>query len=200
MRTVGGCQRLYARVGGVTGRLICVVGPSGAGKDTLIDAARTQRPDLVIVRRVITRPSALGGEDFDGVTQAEFERRKAAGDFALDWRAHGLSYGLPAATLALRDEGRDLLVNGSRAALEQARGVFPDLEVIRITAPSSVLMERLLARGRETREEIEARVLRQSYDVPVGLPVTDIRNDGPLDDAIAAFLAAIDGVTPGSGR
>jgi ribose 1,5-bisphosphokinase PhnN len=72
--------------------------------------------------------------------------------------------------------------------------------VIRITAPSSVLMERLLARGRETREEIEARVLRQSYDVPVGLQVTDIRNDGPLDDAIAAFLAAIDGVTPGSGR
>ena len=97
----------------MTGRLICVVGPSGAGKDTLIDAARTQRPDLVIVRRVITRPSALGGEDFEGVTQAEFERRKAAGDFALDWRAHGLSYGLPAATLALRDEGRDLLVNGS---------------------------------------------------------------------------------------
>lgn len=184
----------------MTGRLICVVGPSGAGKDTLIDAARIQRPDLVIVRRVITRPSALGGEDFDGVTQAEFERRKAAGDFALDWRAHGLSYGLPAATLALRDEGRDLLVNGSRAALEQARGVFPDLEVIRITAPSSVLMERLLARGRETREEIEARVLRQSYDVPAGLPVTDIRNDGPLDDAIAGFLAAIDGVIPGSGR
>ena len=104
----------------MTGRLICVVGPSGAGKDTLIDVARTQRPDLVIVRRVITRPSALGGEDFDGVTQAEFERRKAAGDFALDWRAHGLSYGLPAATLALRDEGHDLLVNGSRAALEQA--------------------------------------------------------------------------------
>ena len=184
----------------MTGRLICVVGPSGAGKDTLIDAARVQRPDLVIVRRVITRPSALGGEDFDGVTPAEFERRKAAGDFALDWRAHGLSYGLPAALLALRDQGRDLLVNGSRAALEQARGVFPDLEVIRITAPSSVLLERLLARGRETREEIEARVLRQSYDVPVGLQVTDIRNDGPLDEAIAAFLAVIDGVTPGYGR
>jgi ribose 1,5-bisphosphokinase len=200
VRAVGGCQRLYTRDGGVTGRLICVVGPSGAGKDTLIDAARVQRPDLVIVRRVITRPSALGGEDFDGVTSAEFERRKTAGDFALDWRAHGLSYGLPAATLALRTEGRNLLVNGSRAALEQARGVFPDLEVIRITAPSSVLMERLLARGRETREEIEARVLRQSYDVPAGLQVTDIRNDGPLNEAIAAFLAAIDGVTPGSGR
>lgn len=184
----------------MTGRLICVVGPSGAGKDTLIDAARSLRPGLVIVRRVITRPSSLGGEDFDGVTQAEFDRRKAAGAFGLDWRAHGLSYGVPAATLALRDEGRNLLVNGSRAALEQARGVFPDLEVIRITAPSSVLMERLLARGRETREEIEARIQRQSYDLPAGLQVTDVRNDGPLDEAIAGFLAALDGVRPGSGR
>lgn len=184
----------------MTGRLICVVGPSGAGKDTLIDAARVQRPDLVIVRRVITRPSALGGEDFDGVTPAEFERRKAAGDFALDWRAHGLSYGVPAATLALRDKGHDLLVNGSRAALEPARSVFPDLQVIRITAPSSVLMERLLARGRETRAEIEARIQRQSYEVPPGLQVTDVRNDGPLDAAIAAFLAALDGVSPGSDR
>ena len=184
----------------MTGRLICVVGPSGAGKDTLIDAARVQRPDLVIVRRVITRPSALGGEDFDGVTPAEFERRKAAGDFGLDWRAHGLSYGVPAATLALRDKGRDLLVNGSRAALEPARCVFPDLQVIRITAPSSVLMERLLARGRETRAEIEARIQRQSYEVPPGLQVTDVRNDGPLDVAIAAFLAALDGVPPGSDR
>ncbi|MFN7596073.1 MAG: phosphonate metabolism protein/1,5-bisphosphokinase (PRPP-forming) PhnN [Cereibacter sp.] len=183
----------------MTGRLICVVGPSGAGKDTLIDAARRQRPDLVIVRRVITRPSALGGEDFDGVTQAEFDRRKAAGAFALDWRAHGLSYGLPAATLALRNTGRDLLVNASRAALEPARSVFPDLQVIRITAPSAVLTERLVARGRETRAEIEARIGRQSFEVPPGLQVTDVRNDGPLDKAIAAFLAALDGAAPGPG-
>ena len=61
-------------------------------------------------------------------------------------------------------------------------------------------MERLLARGRETREEIEARVQRQSYDVPAGMKVTDVRNDGPLDEAIAGFLAALDGDTPRSGR
>jgi ribose 1,5-bisphosphokinase len=130
------------------------------------------------------------------VTQAEFDRRKAAGAFALDWRAHGLSYGVPAAMLDLRDQGQDVLFNGSRAALEQACGVFPELQVIRITAPSSVLMERLLARGRETRAEIEARIQRQSYEVPSGLQVTDVRNDGPLEKAIAGFLAALDGAVP----
>ncbi len=118
----------------MTGQLFAVVGPSGAGKDTLIEAARTARPDLLIVRRVITRPEAMGGEDFQGVTEAEFAKRKARGEFALDWRAHGLRYGLPALQLAERLAGRDVLFNGSRAALEAAAVIFPDLVVIRVTA------------------------------------------------------------------
>lgn len=173
------------------GRLFAVVGPSGAGKDTLIDAARRARPDLVIVRRVITRPASAGGEDFEGVTEAEFHRRKAAGAFALDWKAHGLLYGIPAETLVLRELGHDVLFNGSRAALDRAVETCPDLTVIRVTAPSAVLMERLLARGRETRDEIAARISRASYDVPPALPVFDVVNDGPLDRAVTRFLAAL---------
>lgn len=177
------------------GRLFAVVGPSGAGKDTLIDAGRAARPDLLIVRRVITRPEALGGEDFEGVSEAEFAKRKARGEFALDWRAHGLRYGLPALQIAERLAGRDVLFNGSRAALEAAAVIFPDLVVIRVTAPSTVLMERLLARGRETREEIAARVQRASYEVPAGLRVMDVSNDGPLEAGVARFLAALQPVS-----
>lgn len=175
----------------MTGQLFAVVGPSGAGKDTLIDAARRARPDLLIVRRVITRPTEAGGEDFDGVTEAEFTTRKARGDFALDWRAHGLRYGLPALQIAERLAGRDVLFNGSRHALDAAATLFPDLRVIRVTAPSAVLMERLLKRGRETRDEIEARISRASYDVPATLAVTDVINDGPLEQATTRFLAAL---------
>ena len=175
----------------VSGRLYAVVGPSGAGKDTLIDAARSARPDLVIARRVITRPTSAGGEDFEGVTDAEFQRRKAGGAFALDWKAHGLCYGIPAETLVLRDIGQDVIFNGSRAALDRAVQVCPDLTVIRVSAPSAVLMERLLARGRETRDEIAARISRASYDIPKGLAVIDVVNDGPLDQGVARFLAAL---------
>lgn len=175
----------------MTGRLFAVVGPSGAGKDTLIDAARLARPAMVVARRVITRPASAGGEDFDGVSLPEFSARKAAGAFALDWKAHGLCYGIPAETLALRDTGRDVLFNGSRAALDAAARLWPDLTVIRVSAPSAVLMERLLARGRETRDQIADRISRASYDVPQGLQVVDVVNDGALDLAIARFLAAL---------
>jgi phosphonate metabolism protein PhnN/1,5-bisphosphokinase (PRPP-forming) len=173
------------------GQLFAVVGPSGAGKDTLIEAARKARPDLVVVRRVITRPESAGGEDFEGVTEAEFAARKSRGDFALDWRAHGLRYGIPARAIALRSAGQDVLFNGSRAALDAAALLAPDLTVIRVTAPSAVLMERLLARGRESRDEIEARVQRASYDVPASLHVIDVRNDGPLEQGVARFLDAL---------
>lgn len=175
----------------MTGRLFAVVGPSGAGKDTLIEAARRARPDLVIVRRVITRPESAGGEDFMGVTEAEFEARRARDEFALHWRAHGLRYGIPRAEVDLREEGHDVIFNGSRAALERAVEVMPDLRVIRVCAPSAVLMERLLARGRETRDQIAERIQRASYDIPAGLPVADVRNDGPLEEGVARFLAAL---------
>lgn len=179
----------------MTGRVFAVVGPSGAGKDTLIAAARAARPDLVIVRRVITRPASAGGEAFEGVSEAEFLTRRAAGEFALDWKAHGLRYGIPAAALALTATGRDVVFNGSRAALERAVAVLPDLTVIRVWAPSSVLMERLLERGRESRDEIEARVLRASHDIPGGLPVVDVRNDGTVAEGVARFLAALQPVS-----
>jgi ribose 1,5-bisphosphokinase len=173
------------------GRVYAVVGPSGAGKDTLIAAARAARRDLHIVRRVITRPEEAGGEPFEGVTPAEFAGRAAAGALALTWQAHGLHYGIPATALDAVAEGRDVIFNGSRAMLAEAWEVFPNLTVILVTAPISVLAERLAQRGRETPSEIAARLTRQLYEVPPGIPVRVVENAGPLDVAVAAFLAAL---------
>ncbi|MCA1777207.1 MAG: phosphonate metabolism protein/1,5-bisphosphokinase (PRPP-forming) PhnN, partial [Loktanella sp.] len=140
------------------GRLFAVVGPSGAGKDTLIAAACRARPALVRARRVITRPAAAGGEDFEGVSAAEFARRRAAGDFAIDWRAHGLCYAIPAVIDADLAAGRDVAFNGSRAALAQAVARYPALRVLLVTAPAGVLARRLAARGREDAGRIAARL------------------------------------------
>ena len=173
------------------GRIFAVVGPSGAGKDTLIEAARRARPDLHIVRRVVTRAEESGGEPFEGVTTQDFARRKAAGGFVLDWEAHGLRYGIPDSVERAMSEGRDVIFNGSRAMLGAAWEAFPGLTVIHVTASVPVLAERLAARGRETREEIARRLTRASYEIPYGIGVRVVENNGPLDQAVAAFLAAL---------
>lgn len=175
----------------MVGRLFAIVGPSGVGKDTLIEAAHAARPDLHVVKRVITRPSSAGGEDFEGVTEAEFQRRKDTGEFALDWPAHGLFYGIPATVHDALTEGRDVLFNGSRAMLPTAYGLFPNMGVILITASTATLAKRLAGRGREKREEIERRLARASYDIAPGLPVHTVENDGSLDDAVKKFLDAL---------
>jgi ribose 1,5-bisphosphokinase len=175
----------------VTGRIYAVVGPSGAGKDTLMTAAAAALPDLMLVQRVITRPAEAGGEAFDGVTAATFQARKAAGEFALDWVAHGLCYGIPASVEADLEAGRDVMFNGSRAALPQAQARFPGLSVLHVTAPVAVLADRLSARGREARADIARRLARAGYALPEGLDVRVVVNDGSVAEGVARFLAAL---------
>jgi len=175
----------------MTGRLFIVVGPSGVGKDTLLAGVTAANPTLHWARRVITRAEVAGGEPFDAVTPPVFAARLQAGEFALHWQAHGLSYGVPQAQIAPLDAGRDVLVNGSRAALLAARAAFPKLVVICLTAPPAVLAERLAARGRESRADIDARLQRAGYALPEGLPVIDIANDSTPQVGIARLLAAL---------
>ena len=168
--------------------IFAIVGPSGAGKDTLIAGALAARPDLRRVRRVITRPAEAGGEEFEGVSEAEFARRRDAGEFALHWPAHGLHYGIPRAQI---DGPGDVIFNGSRAALRAARAVLPDLRVIVITAPDAVLAERLAARGRESAADIQARLARAGFALPEGIAAVTVVNDGAPERGIARLLDAL---------
>lgn len=178
----------------MTASIFAVVGPSGAGKDTVIAAALAQRPDIHRVRRVITRPTEAGGEDFEGVSEALFLKRLEAGDFALHWKAHGLFYGIPRSELS---QERDVVLNASRAMLVRAAEVLPALRVLHITAPRDVLAKRLAQRGRETAAEIASRLTRDTAPLPSHIPVTVIDNSGALSVAVDQFVRALDRVPRG---
>ena len=175
------------------GRLFFVVGPSGAGKDTLIAGAIAAEPNLIWARRCITRPESAGGEPFEGLSEAQFEARLQADEFALHWRAHGLRYGVPHAALAPLAKGQNVLLNGSRGAIAQARVVFPDMCIILITAPDHILAKRLAARGRESASDIAQRLARASFALPSGVFAIEVINDGAPEMGIARLLQAIRG-------
>lgn len=146
----------------MTGRLIYLMGPSGSGKDSLLDAARERLAarGCVIARRVITRSAEAVGEDAIGVSPAEFDQLEADGAFALSWRANGLAYGIPRQIDDWLAAGQDVLVNGSRGYLSTARARYPELQAILLQVDEAALRQRLQSRGRESAEQIEARLAR----------------------------------------
>ena len=172
--------------------LVGVVGPSGAGKDTLMDGARAALAGdarCVFARRVITRPADAGGEDHLPATAADFARMREQGDFALWWNAHGLSYGIPARIAAEVGQGRVVVANLSRGVLAEAAARFP-LLVLEITAPLELRAARLAARGRESVEDVARRLSREA-PLPEGLDIRRVVNDGSPEQGIAAVLAVL---------
>ncbi len=184
----------------LSGTFIAVVGPSGAGKDSVLAVARSLlagRSDVVFPRRTITRPADAGSEDHDSLDDAGFAAAEAAGRFALAWRAHGLSYGIPAAIDAEIAAGRAVVVNVSRTILPTVRARYEAVMVVQVTADRDVIAGRLARRGRESAAEIHRRLAR---DVPVdaGDGCVVIDNSGPLAAAGARLAALIAGTLDGA--
>lgn len=178
-----------------TGILVAVVGPSGVGKDSLIGAAKAalaDAPSVRFVRRMITRPADEAGENHMPVSSGDFGQLEKAGAFAVSWEAHGLKYGVPASVLDDLDAGRLVVVNGSRSALERFQAVFPRLVVVNVTARPDVLAMRLATRGRETAQEIEARLARAVEPLPDSFDTVTIDNSGSLDTAAAELVSLLE--------
>jgi ribose 1,5-bisphosphokinase len=153
------------------GNLVLVVGPSGAGKDSLIDVARTmleQDPRFVFPTRMITRNADSAGERHVQITEAGFEQMRKSGAFFLSWKAHGHCYALPADIQKHLDQNRVVVANVSRRVIEEAKAKAARVSVVYVTAPKDVIADRLQRRKREDSEQIEARLAR--YDLAASIP------------------------------
>lgn len=175
------------------GTLLLVVGPSGAGKDTLIDIARTRFADnarVLFARRLVTRPAGAG-EAHGTLSEAEFEALRVEGRFPLFWRAHGLCYALGPEVAQAIAEGGVVVANGSRATLPEARTRFQRVRVVEVTAPVAVRAGRLAARGREDAADIEERLSRApEVDVAPDLVIDNVGTPADGGEQLSAFIAA----------
>jgi len=173
-------------------RLIYLMGASGSGKDTLLRLLRAQlRGDepVLVAHRYITRDSGAT-EDALSLTEDEFGRRAALGCFALRWASHGLHYGIGIEIDAWLSCGAAVIINGSRAHLEQAHSRYPALTAVEVTVDPGQLVRRLAGRGRESAEQIAQRLARatQAFPVPPQCRLLRVSNDAAPETAAAALL------------
>jgi phosphonate metabolism protein PhnN/1,5-bisphosphokinase (PRPP-forming) len=179
------------------GALVLVVGPSGAGKDTLLGAARAKLAGderFAFPRRVVTRQAMVELEDHDSLDANTFQLERLRGAFALDWEAHGLCYGVPAAIEDAMAAGRVVVVNTSRKVVERAIEKYRRCFVLLVTASTEVRAKRLADRGRESAEQVAARLAREGAPIPAGVDAITIDNSGTLEDGISGFVSALKGI------
>ncbi len=171
------------------GGFVLVVGPSGAGKDTLIGLARDAlagEAGFLFPRRVVTRPSSTA-EAHDTLAPEAFDAAEVAGAFCLSWRAHGLAYGIPAAAAQAAAAGAVVVCNVSRAVIDAARRQLPGVTVVEVTAPAAILAQRLAGRQRDSDGDLATRLQRPA---PAAAdPDLRIDNDGAPEAAAALLLA-----------
>ncbi len=164
------------------GRLVLVVGPSGAGKDTLLGLAKAacaEDRNIVFPRRLITR-EASASEDNEEVSAEAFERAVADGSYAMHWEAHGHRYAL---SRAIDDDirvGHTVIANVSRTVISAARRNYANAIVVSITVPPDVLAARLAARARASDGRLDQRLAR-TVDEATAKPDFTIVNSGTAD-------------------
>ena len=180
--------------------LIYVVGPSGVGKDTLLDWLRANLPKHLPAhwaQRTIDRPSVPDGEAHESVTPDAFKSLLAAQSFALHWQANGHQYGIRHAQLAAVSH-QLVFVNGSREHLPLAAQAFAGMTILHITADKEILKQRLLLRNRESLAEIALRLNRLIALVPpAGCGFFEIQNNDSLQASGEQLLQAVISVHSG---
>jgi ribose 1,5-bisphosphokinase len=143
-------------------KLIYVMGASGAGKDSLLGYVRSRlKPEapVLFAHRYITRPAHAGGENHLALSEQEFDNRLRRGCFAMQWYSHQTWYGLGVEIDHWLSQGLKVVVNGSRAYLNEAARRYPErLIPVLISADFELLRRRLQHRGRESAEQVEQRL------------------------------------------
>jgi len=175
------------------GRLIYLMGPHGSGKDTVLQGlCRLMEPNGYLAPRLITRPATHTERGAISVSGTEFSRLERSGALAMAWRANGLAYGVPVEINRRLADGCDVLVNGSRAYLAEARRRYRTLVPVLLSVDQETLRQRLTARGRETDAQISGRLDRNARYARLtesthGDAIMVLDNSGPAERAIQAL-------------
>jgi ribose 1,5-bisphosphokinase len=173
--------------------IVYIMGPSGAGKDTLLRYARERLADenVAFAHRYITRPPVAGDENYIALTDAEFRVRKAHGLFAMDWQAHDLRYGIGCEIEVWRRAGLAVVISGSRQHFEASLMTAKDVVPVVITCAPEILAHRLAQRGRESEDAIAERLRRNPARALAHPALVTLDNSGAVEVAGERLVALL---------
>ena len=151
------------------GLLFVVSGPSGTGKGTICKVI--QNDDNIFLSVSTTsreiRPGEVDGETYNYTSKENFEKMIAEGEM-LEWAEYdGNYYGTPKETVKkMLSEGKNIILEIEVQGALKVQQIFPETKMIFVVPPSmSELKKRLVERGREDEERINARLLRAKEEL-----------------------------------
>ncbi len=186
------------------GKLLYLIGPSGAGKDSLLQALPQQLPataPVIIAQRFVTRDPGKGSENHISLNHEMFRHWDAQGCFALTWASHGCLYGIGTDVDDWLTSGWHVLVNGSRAALDRAERHWGEALIpVTVRVDPSLLEQRLQARGREDAAAMRHRLERgKALGEPNHPRTVVVDNNGAIEEATAQLRQLVLGQEAGCG-
>jgi guanylate kinase len=156
------------------GILLCLVGPAGSGKTTIVERLIKQFPkDLTLSVSVTSRPprpQEIDGVHYHFVSPEEFKAKLAKGEFFESEEVHGNHYGTLRSTLEQAvGEGKDLLLEVDIKGAMKFKQAFPrDTTLVFILPPSlAVLRERIIGRSKVSDEELARRLKTAEREVQI---------------------------------
>ena len=182
-----------------------ITGPSGVGKGTLIRTLLERQPGLELAVSATTRaprPGEQDGVDYHFLSDAEFERRVAAGEFVEHARYSGRRYGTLRSELARRlAAGHPVVLEIEVQGARQLRATMPEAIGVFIAPPSEeALRARLVGRGTDSAEDVAARLERAREELQAHGEFAYVVVNDRLEDAVNALERVVAATLPSKGQ
>jgi guanylate kinase len=176
-----------------------ITGPSGVGKGTLIRGLMEHVPQLELSVSATTRPprpTERDGVDYHFLSDREFDRRVAAGDFVEHARYSGHRYGTLRSELERRlQAGVPLVLEIEVQGARQMRAAMPEAVQVFIAPPSlEALRARLVGRGTDAARDVEARLATAREELAAREEFGHVVVNDRLEDAVDDLAGIVTGV------
>ncbi|MDA0270649.1 MAG: guanylate kinase [Chloroflexi bacterium] len=179
--------------------IIVLTGPSGVGKDAVVNRARElgvplERPATMTTRA--PRPGEVEGVHHLFVTPEQFTAHVAAGELLEHAEVYGKDYGVPRSSVRqAQATGNHVVIRVDVQGAETLHGILPDALFISLE-PSELdaLRRHLEERATESNGEAERRlaIARDEIDRAGAFCRRLVNVEGDLDATVRALVAMIE--------